>query len=78
MHKASNASQQVGILLPSLLSDPKPGVCPSFGLASQTQSAGHRFLLKPTKPVIWPRGDDDLAMSERIPTSLKLGISQDS
>ena len=40
---------------------------------SEPQSARHRFLLKATKPVIWPRGDDDLAMSERIPTSVELG-----
>ena len=50
---------------------------------SQPQSAGHRFLLKATKPVIWPRRDDDLAISERILTSLlespkKQVISQDS
>ena len=49
---------------------------------SQPQSAGHRFLLKATKPVIWPRRDDDLDISERILTSQleslnKWVISQD-
>ena len=74
MHEASTALDGLPILLPSLLSAPSQAWCLSLvWFGSRTQSAGHRFLLKPTKPDIWPRGDDDLAISERISTSLELG-----